>query len=194
MLRAIRIAALAAIAVVLLLPPAGSAGRNSGVKRVSSLDSALAVQVNAFRVAHGLVSLRVSPFLAAAARAHSTQMARLGYFSHNSANGSSFSSRIATYYPARGYRSWTVGENLLWASPDVGAPRALKLWLSSPPTSAPDPASYRRYAFPRRARSSVEERRPSKPLVGGSNPSGRMMMVRIGAAGEPARRWDLSSV
>src|ERR687888_484644 len=101
MLRAIRIAALAAIAVVLLLPPAGSAGRNSGVKRVSSLDSALAVQVNAFRVAHGLVPLRVSPFLAAAARAHSTQMARLGYFSHNSANGSSFSSRIATYYPAR---------------------------------------------------------------------------------------------
>ena len=136
MLRAIRIAALAAIAVVLLLPPAGSAGRNSGVKRVSTLDSALAVQVNAFRVAHGLVPLRVSPFLAAAARAHSTQMARLGYFSHNSANGSSFSSRIATYYPARGYRSWTVGENLLWASPDVGAARALKLWLSSPPHRA----------------------------------------------------------
>jgi uncharacterized protein YkwD len=134
-LRGTRLAALAAIVAALVLAPAGSAGR-SGVKRVSSLDSALVVQVNAFRVAHGLAPLRVSSFLAAAARAHSTQMARLGYFSHNSANGSPFSSRIATYYPARGYRSWTVGENLLWASPDVGAARALRLWLSSPPHRA----------------------------------------------------------
>jgi uncharacterized protein YkwD len=134
--RGIRVAALAAIAVVLLLPQAGSAGRNSSVKRVTSLDSALLVQVNAFRVARGLAPLRVSPFLAAAARVHSTQMARLGYFSHNSANGSAFSTRIATYYPARGYHSWTVGENLLWASPDVGAARALKLWLASPPHRA----------------------------------------------------------
>jgi uncharacterized protein YkwD len=121
---------------VLLVPPSGSAGRKSGVKHVSSLDSALVVQVNAFRTAHGLAPLRVSPFLAAAARAHSTQMARRGYFSHNSANGSPFSSRISTYYPARGYRSWTVGENLLWASPDVGAARALRLWLASPPHRA----------------------------------------------------------
>jgi uncharacterized protein YkwD len=134
--RGIRVAALAAIVAVLLVPPAGSAGRNRGVARVSSLDSALLVQVNAFRVAHGLTALRVSPFLGAAARAHSTQMARLGYFSHNSANGSAFSSRIATYYPSRGYRSWTVGENLLWASPDVSAARALKLWLASPPHRA----------------------------------------------------------
>jgi uncharacterized protein YkwD len=136
MLRGARIAALAAIVAALLLPPSGSAGSRGGVTRLSSLDSALVVQVNAFRLAHGLAALRVSPYLAAAARAHSTQMARLGYFSHNSANGSPFSSRIATYYPSRGYRSWTVGENLLWASPDVGAARALKLWLASPPHRA----------------------------------------------------------
>ena len=136
MLRGIRVAAMGAIAVALLLPPAGSAGPNRGVRRVSTLDSALVAQVNALRVARGLTPLRVSPFLAAAARAHSTQMARLGYFSHNSANGGAFSTRIATYYPSRGYRSWTVGENLLWASPDVGAVRALKLWLASPPHRA----------------------------------------------------------
>jgi uncharacterized protein YkwD len=135
-LRGIRIASLAGIVALLLLPSTGSAGRNSGVTRVTSLDSAIVVQLNAFRLAHGLSALRVSPFLAAAARAHSTQMARRGYFSHNSANGSPFSSRIATYYPSRGYRSWTVGENLLWASPDVGAARALRLWLASPPHRA----------------------------------------------------------
>ena len=124
------------LAAVLVVPQSVSAGRSAGLRRVSRLDSALVVQVNAFRAAHGLVPLRVSPSLRAAATVHSTQMARLGYFSHNSANGGSFSSRIATYYSAQGYRSWTVGENLLWASPDVGAARALKLWLASPPHRA----------------------------------------------------------
>ena len=130
------IAALAAFVAVLVVSPSVSAGSSRGVTRVSSLDTALIAQVNAFRVAHGLVPLRVSPSLRAAATVHSTQMARRGYFSHDSANGGSFSSRIATYYSAQGYRSWTVGENLLWASPDVGAARALRLWLSSPPHRA----------------------------------------------------------
>jgi uncharacterized protein YkwD len=131
-----RLAALAALVTVLVVPPSGSAGSRGGVTRVTTLDAALVAQVNAFRVAHGLLALRVSPSLRAAATVHSTQMARLGYFSHDSANGGSFSSRIAYYYPANGYRSWTVGENLLWASPDVGALRALKLWLASPPHRA----------------------------------------------------------
>jgi len=131
-LRGIRIAGLAAVLTVLALPSVGSAGSRSGVAPVGRLGSGLVAQVNALRLAHGLVPLRVSPSLRAAANVHSTQMARLGYFSHDSANGGSFSSRIATFYPARGYRSWTVGENLLWASPDVGALRALKMWLASP--------------------------------------------------------------
>ena len=136
MLRGIRIAGLAAVLTVLVLPSVGSAGSRSGVAPVGRLGSGLVAQVNALRLAHGLVPLRVSPSLRAAANVHSTQMARLGYFSHDSANGGSFSSRIATFYPARGYRSWTVGENLLWASPDIGALRALKMWLASPPHRA----------------------------------------------------------
>ena len=136
MLRGTRIAALVAAAAVLVVPPSGSARTRISVAPVAGLGSAHVVQVNALRAAHGLTPLRVSPSLTAAANAHSTQMARLGYFSHDSANGGSFSSRIATYYPARGYHSWTVGENLLWASPDVGAVRALKLWLASSPHRA----------------------------------------------------------
>jgi uncharacterized protein YkwD len=135
-LRGIRIAGLAAVLTMLVLPSVGSAGSRSGVAPVGRLGSGLVAQVNALRLAHGLVPLRVSPSLTAAANVHSTQMARLGYFSHDSANGGSFSSRIATFYPARGYRSWTVGENLLWASPDIGALRALKMWLASPPHRA----------------------------------------------------------
>jgi uncharacterized protein YkwD len=131
-----RIAALTATLAVLVLPASSSADRRGAVAPAGQLQTALVDQLNVLRASHGLVRLRVSPALAAAATAHSTSMAKKGYFSHNSANGASFSSRIAYFYPARGYRSWSVGENLLWASPDVGAVRALKLWLGSPPHRA----------------------------------------------------------
>jgi len=134
--RTCRVVGLAALVAVLVIPSTGSAGSKRGVARVGRLNATLAGQLNALRLAHGLAPLRVSASLSAAANAHSTQMARVGYFSHDSANGASFSSRIAMFYTVRGYRSWTVGENLLWASPDVGALRALKLWLASPPHRA----------------------------------------------------------
>ena len=41
--------------------------------------------------------------------------------------------RIRHYYAAGGYGYWSVGENLLWASPRVGAGHAMKLWITSPP-------------------------------------------------------------
>ena len=59
-------------------------------------------------------------------------MASRGYFSHNSANGSSFDRRIARYYPMGRSRYWSVGENLLWSSPDVDAGGALNMWMNSP--------------------------------------------------------------
>jgi uncharacterized protein YkwD len=130
-----RIAVLAALAV-LAAPASGSARPQGAVSPSGSVQAALVRQINAFRAAHGLSRLRLSPALNAAAAAHSTQMARMGYFSHSSANGGSFSQRVASYYPARGYRSWTVGENLAYGAPDLSAARALKLWLASPPHRA----------------------------------------------------------
>ena len=59
--------------------------------------------------------------LRSAATFHSTEMAKVGYFGHNSANGTSFSKRIAGYYSPSGYSRWAVGENLVWGSPDLGA-------------------------------------------------------------------------
>ncbi|HUK94747.1 MAG TPA: CAP domain-containing protein [Gaiellaceae bacterium] len=131
-----RLAALAALAAVLVAHASSSFAKSGGVTGSARLQSALLAQVNAVRSAHGLVRLHFSTALNAAASAHSTQMARLGYFSHNSANGTPFSRRIATYYPAHGYRSWMAGENLVWASPDLNAARAVKLWLASPPHRA----------------------------------------------------------
>ena len=126
----------AAVLAVLVLPASGSADSRGTMAPATQMQSLLLDQVNVLRVSHGLSRLALSVPLSNAANGHSMQMARLGYFSHNSANGASFSQRVSYFYPAKGYRSWTVGENLLWGSPDIGAVRALKLWLSSPPHRA----------------------------------------------------------
>jgi uncharacterized protein YkwD len=99
---------------------------------VRSLEQGVLTEVNALRRQHGLVPLRRSSGLAAAARQHSTEMANRGYFGHSSANGSSFHRRIARFYPRGGRHYWTVGENLLWSSPDVDAAGVLSSWLNSP--------------------------------------------------------------
>src|SRR5919197_5289294 len=130
MLQIVRAGMLAPLLSILLVPTASQARPRVAVAPVGSLQAALVAQINGFRASHGLTRLRVSAPLTAAATGHSTQMARLGYFSHSSARGVPFSRRIVSYYSPRGYRSWTAGENLLWASPDLGAGRALKMWLA----------------------------------------------------------------
>jgi len=130
------LAALAALLVVVILPSPGSARAPGKTAQVAQLQSALLAQINAFRTAHGLVRLKVSGALTSVADGHSSQMARLGFFSHDSANGQSFSQRIAQAYSPRGFRRWSVGENLVWGGPAIGAARAFRLWLSSPPHRA----------------------------------------------------------
>ena len=110
--------------------PASVARRASSL---AALEAAVVGDINAFRQEHGLRPLRVSRSLTAAARQHSLEMAARGYFSHSSANGSSFDRRIATFYTSGGRRYWSVGENLLWSSPDVDASGALQMWENSPP-------------------------------------------------------------
>ena len=122
--------------VVVAAPSAGSAKSRGTMTPVTKLQTTLLRQINGFRASHGLTRLRVSQALTTAANGHSAQMARLGYFSHSSANGVSFSRRIAQVYPARGFRSWSVGEHLVCGGPDIGAVRAFRLWLASPPHRA----------------------------------------------------------
>jgi uncharacterized protein YkwD len=120
-------AALAAIAV----PTSGAlASPRAPASTLTQLESSVLADINAFRVQHGLARLRLSPQLTAAARAHSQQMAQQGYFAHESADGSAFWKRLQRFYASSHY--WSVGENLLWSSPDIDGARALRLWLASP--------------------------------------------------------------
>jgi uncharacterized protein YkwD len=99
---------------------------------LSSLEQGVLTDINAFRTAHHLVPLRLSSALTTAARQHSQQMASNGYFAHESSDGSAFWKRIQRYYTSSPFRYWSVGENLLWSSPDVDPQGALKLWIDSP--------------------------------------------------------------
>lgn len=115
-------------------PAAVTAGTTAQrpAKVASALERDVLANVNLLRRQHGLPTLWMSSKLTAAARSHSTEMAQRGYFSHDSANGASFDKRISRYYSLSGRRYWSVGENLLWSSPDVSASAALDMWLNSP--------------------------------------------------------------
>ena len=123
--------AVSVLALWTVTSPAGAASTRP-TSQMATLEHGVLASINALRSQHGLAPLRLSLELGAAARQHSSEMASRGYFSHASANGSSFDRRIVRFYPM-GHRSyWSVGENLLWSSPDVDATSALNMWLNSP--------------------------------------------------------------
>src|SRR6266536_1123372 len=116
--------------------PTGIAAPRQQAVALSPLETGLLANVNALRAQHHLAALRLSAPLYAAARAHTREMAADGYFEHESANGTSFSKRIQTFYPWGRWSTWSAGENLLWASPDIDPQDALQTWLDSPPHRA----------------------------------------------------------
>jgi uncharacterized protein YkwD len=130
-MRAARIFAGIALAAGLLVPAASAAPRAGG-HALTSLESGVLTDINAFRRARRLPPLRLNLHLTAAARSHTVQMARDGYFAHDSADGSSFWKRIQAFYASGPWSYWSVGENLLWSSPNVTPERALEMWLASP--------------------------------------------------------------
>ena len=104
----------------------------STISAANTLEVQVLAELNAIRREHGLAPLRLAPSLGAAAELHSRSMATHGFFSHDSRDGSDFSKRVQRFYDSKGYGNWSVGENLLWASPTIGAAEALRLWMKSP--------------------------------------------------------------
>ncbi len=132
--RLTRIAVVCALAV-LSVGVAGANAVGTPVRTISSanqLESQVLGELNAVRRSHGLAPLRLSRPLSAAAEAHSRSMGAHGFFSHESRDGSEFWTRVKRWYGPSGYRSWAVGENLLWSSGQLSAGAAVKLWMGSP--------------------------------------------------------------
>ena len=123
----------AALLIALVAVPAAFARRATVREtKLQTLDLGVLVQLNAIRSAHGLVPLKINPALNVAAAGHSSEMLADGYFAHNSMGGAPFWKRLTTYVSSAPHGSWSVGENLLWSSPEVDAVKALQLWMASP--------------------------------------------------------------
>ena len=127
------VVAAAALAVpVLVGAGSASAGNRSPSSSLSAVELGVLTQINGFRASHGLRPLKLSSQLDAAALQHSQEMAVDGYFAHESFGGGLFWKRVQRYYGSQRFGYWTVGENLLWSSPDVSPGQALTMWENSP--------------------------------------------------------------
>ena len=84
---------------------------------------------NQARESNNLATLCVSETLTQAARSHSQEMIDKGYFSHNSYNGESSSTRLGSF----GYNSYEqVGENIAWGSGSLASPENIfQSWMES---------------------------------------------------------------
>ena len=127
------VAALAAvIAVPVLAPGVADAGRSAQTSSLTALELSTVETINELRVSHGLAPLTVSAQLFDSTMIHCRQMVEGGYFGHESPNGSSFLSRITSYYPRGRYRYYSVGENLLWTMSPLSSQAMVERWMKSP--------------------------------------------------------------
>jgi uncharacterized protein YkwD len=111
--------------------PAGADAQQ--IAEMPRLETDVLEKINELRRSKGLQELRLNHALSLAALGHSMSMAEHGFFEHSGWDGSSFGKRIKPAYPPLPDGSWGVGENLVWAAPDLNAEQALELWLKSPP-------------------------------------------------------------
>jgi uncharacterized protein YkwD len=118
-------------AAVAIAPPA-AAPAASRLVAAARLEDQVAKRVNLVRRWHGLGPLRESRGLTVAARRHSREMGRRGYFEHDSLSGTAFWRRIERSYGSRGFGRWEVGENIAWNTVRATAANVVRQWMQSP--------------------------------------------------------------
>ena len=95
--------------------------------KLDAREQALREAVNAERSRHGLAPLGVNASLQRAARAHTANMIRFGYFGHDWRGGIPFGT-----WMSRHTSCVTTGEILAWRSPQQTPGSAVQQWLDSP--------------------------------------------------------------
>ncbi len=88
---------------------------------------------NRARTRRGLKPLCVHPALTEAARAHSQEMIRRDFLSHQSFDGETVKERLERFgYTSDGYSYYAYGENIAWGCGSSGAPDAVfRWWMNS---------------------------------------------------------------
>ena len=130
-------AATAALMLVLAAAPAVAACTGSGARpthaTLARARHATLCLINRARAQDGLPRLRHARLLDRAAAAHSRDMVRRNFFSHDSPGGSTPAHRIRRTGYLRGARSWAVGETIAWGTGHLATPTSIvRGWLQSP--------------------------------------------------------------
>lgn len=88
---------------------------------------------NEIRRDRNLKPFCVHPKLQKAARAHSKDMIRRDYFSHNTKGRGSFEKRLKRFgYTPKGFKFYMVGENIAYGSGSYGEPDSImRAWMNS---------------------------------------------------------------
>jgi uncharacterized protein YkwD len=95
-----------------------------GVTTPTPGEVAIVRVMNSVRATNGVPPLRIGRALSRAARAHSVDMARKGYFDHGP-----FVQRLRRF----GVRAPYIGENLASGSRPLSAAAIVRMWIESPP-------------------------------------------------------------
>jgi len=104
------------------------------VQNRAELETGVVRELNRIRAARGLPILQSLPGLRSAARGHAKAMLELGFFAHESADGTTFVTRVRRYYPSHGWDYWSVGEALVATSGETAdASELVRAWLDSRP-------------------------------------------------------------
>jgi uncharacterized protein YkwD len=103
---------------------AQSAPLSSNGAALSPGELAIVRVMNSVRASNGVPPLRVGRALTRAARSHSADMARRGYFDHGA-----FVRRLRSF----GVRATYLGENLAAGSQPLTAVEVVRMWVASPP-------------------------------------------------------------
>jgi uncharacterized protein YkwD len=129
----------AAFVTFLLGPTATAVAACSGAgsrPTQATLDRAVDATVcliNDARSEHRLGALRMTSKLERAATAHSRDMVKRDFFSHDSPSGTTPQQRIDRTGYLDGARAWAVGETIAWGSGGYATPASIvRGWLKSP--------------------------------------------------------------
>ena len=116
------------VSLALVIVPAVGQAATKKVVRSGSSEQQVLVLLNEIRAQHGLSSFTASAPLRTAARFHSADMLKRGFFDHDSAT-ETWDARVSRYL-----KGVTIGENIAWGTGSLGTPEGLvSQWMHSPP-------------------------------------------------------------
>jgi uncharacterized protein YkwD len=130
-----------AAALALAAPASAQASACPGADLVPSAANAARVRaataclIDRERAKRGLARLRVDGSLAAMAGRYARTMVAQRFFGHTAPGGGTLERRVrATAFAGAGVQSWSVGEDLGWATGPLATPRQqVAAWMASPP-------------------------------------------------------------